>query len=146
MLVYATTADLSGAPWSLSPLPEHADLLLSQASRLVRRATMTTWYPTDATGFPRDAHLREALRDATCAQVLAWARAEVDPATGGYQPSGAVVQSKGIGSARVSYDTSSAASVTSLTARASAATALSQDAYLILSDAGLWSVRPGTFR
>lgn len=145
-LTYATTADLSAEPWSIDPLPSNTGLLLAQASRLVRRATMLARYVVDETGAPRDATVGAALRDATCAQVSGWLASGVNPSTGRDQPSGAVVQSKKLGSAAVVYDTSAAASVTAMSARARAATELSQDAYLILADAGLTSVRPGTVR
>ena len=144
--VYATVDDLAAAPWSLDPAPASAERLLATASRLVRRATMLARYPVTDDGLPRDADLADALRDATCAQVVAWAATSVDPGTGGYQPAPAAVQSRRIGSAALTYDTSAAASVTALNARAAAATSLVDDALQILADAGLTGHRPGTYR
>lgn len=144
-VVYATTDDLTDGAW-VPQVPAAAPALLRFASRLVRRATMTATYATDTAGGPMHEVVRATFRDATCAQVAAWVTAGVDPVAGGAQPIAAPVRGKSLGSGRIEYDTSGSASVTALTARARAATSLSQEALLILADAGLISPRPGTTR
>lgn len=141
--VYATAEDLAAEPWLLTAPPSHVNRLLATASRVVRRATMTAVYRTDVDDYPTDSTLREAMRQATCAQVAAWAAAAVDPLTGSVQTSRAVA-SKSLGSGSISYETATAA--VQLAARAEASTALTPDAYLILSEAGLVSSRPGSYR
>lgn len=146
MHVYATVEDLATEPWSITPSPANVGRLLAAASRLVRRATLTARYAVDTTGAPTDETIAAVFRDATCAQVLAWTTADVDPAAGGVQLQAAPVQSKRLGSGGVTYDTSASASVTAMNARAAVATTLSEDAALILADAGLLTVRSGASR
>lgn len=143
--VYATAEDLAAAPWS-TPTTAGVDRLLATASRLVRRATMTAIYHTDADHLPTDEDLREAMRQATCAQVATWLAVKVDPLAGGAQASAVLTASKSLGSGSISYDTSAAGSVNAAQAKADAATSLGMDAYLILSEAGLVSSRPGAYR
>lgn len=103
-LVYATTADLQAAPWSISPLPANAARQLAYASRLVRAATRSAVYATDSTGAPTDAAVIAGFRDAVCAQVTAWASAKIaDPMAEGASASGGVVTSKGLGPRSVGY-------------------------------------------
>lgn len=146
MLVYATTDDLTAAPWSLTITPEQAGPQLRLASALVREATMTARYATDEDGAPAHAPIRAAFRDAVCAQVAAWTASGIDPQAGAAQVAAAPVASKRLGSAQIAYDTSGAASVTALAARARAATALCREAVLILRDAGLVVAAPETSR
>jgi hypothetical protein len=54
--------------------PANAERLLARASRLVSAATKTALYDTDPAGYPSDTDVREAFRDATCAQVEVWAK------------------------------------------------------------------------
>lgn len=133
-LVYATTADL--ADWSSLPSPVNATQLLRSASILVRNGTMTARYATDEDGLPTDPKVVAAFREATCAQATLWQATGIDPATGAMITTNPVA-SKGIGTARISYDTSAAASVAALSIRRDAATSLCTDAWLILQQAGL---------
>jgi len=133
VLIYATSAELT--TWGVTP-PTNATTLLRSASILVHRATMTAIYDVDpVTSLPVDAALVEALRDATCSQVATWSALAIDPAKGA---AGAkVVTSKSIGSASVSYANAQAISNSAVSALADATTSLSQEALLILADAGL---------
>ncbi|MFB8772102.1 hypothetical protein [Streptomyces broussonetiae] len=65
------------------PAPANAARLLARASRLVTRATKAAIYDTDSAGYPSDPDVRDAFRDATCAQVAEWARREAAAADGG---------------------------------------------------------------
>lgn len=69
--VYATTADLANFLQDVPPA--NARKLLVQASRDIERATKTAIYDTDTNGFPTDAAVLAAFRDATCAQAEWWA-------------------------------------------------------------------------
>jgi hypothetical protein len=76
VLVYATRDDLIAyVPADVQPRvptdPE-ATRLLTSASKEVLRATKTAIYDTDADGYPADATIRQAFRDATCAQAEWW--------------------------------------------------------------------------
>lgn len=133
MLVYATEADLAGAPWGVTP--ENATSLLRAASVLVRQATRTAVYDVDATGAPTDTTVAEALRDATCAQAAAWANAGVDP-TGPVRPR--VKQSQSLGSGSVTYADATQVAAAVDTLRGT----LTGEAALILADAGLTGGRP----
>jgi len=143
---YATVADLTADPWSVDPMPSNASRLLASASRLVRRATVTAVYDTDALGVATDSTVAGALRDATCAQVVAWITAGVDPAGGGVQLGERLVAAKSLASGSVTYDNGAAASVTAMDARAASATRLCPDAVLILAEAGLVGGHIGTTR
>lgn len=68
--VYANTAQL--ANYLQAVPPANARKLLAQASRDVERATKTAIYDTDTNGFPTDAKVLAAFRDAVCAQVEWW--------------------------------------------------------------------------
>ncbi|WP_068165760.1 hypothetical protein [Rhodococcus phenolicus] len=102
MLVYADSDDL--ADWTKKPAPDNADILLREASILVADACLADLYDTDSTGLPADSALRDAMRDATCAQAEHWASADVDPTkgAGGQEPRMTV---SAIDGASVSYDT-----------------------------------------
>jgi hypothetical protein len=134
-LVYATPDDL--VPEWLTAEPPNAQRLLSSASRRVRNATVTAVYATTSVGLPIDSALVEALRDATCAQVAAWATVGIDPLAGGVQLGQRLVASKSLGSGSIAYDNGAAGSVTAMEARAAAATGLAPEAASILRDAGL---------
>ena len=135
MLVYATPEDL--VPDWAAIAPANAAVLLRFASTLVRRATLTAWYTVDTTGAPTDLTVVEAMRDATCSQVATWIALSIDPAKGAAD-GGKTVAAKSIGSASVQYSTYAS----TVEARARAATQLSQDALLILADAGLIGAHP----
>lgn len=65
--VYATPEQLSA--WTGQPAPAGADRMLARASEDVDDALLTAVYVTDAAGMPTDPAVREALAEATCAQV-----------------------------------------------------------------------------
>lgn len=100
MLLYATPDDL--AAWTGAPAPADADRLLRSASGLVREATLCDIYKTDPDGYPLVASVRQAFTDATCAQASFWSDLGIKPWLGpaGVRP---VAQSKGLGSASLSY-------------------------------------------
>ncbi|MFD2792580.1 hypothetical protein ACFS27_03365 [Promicromonospora vindobonensis] len=103
-LVYATEADLSAAPWSITPLPANVGRLLAYASRLVRKATRSAVYDTDTTGAPTGTTVVAGFRDAVCAQVAAWSAAGItDPAAEAASTSGGVVTNKSLGPRAVGY-------------------------------------------
>ncbi len=70
--IFATPAEYEA--FTGQPAPANAARLLARASRLVSGATKAAIYDTDASGYPSDADVRDAFRDATCAQVAEWAR------------------------------------------------------------------------
>lgn len=130
MNTYATPDDLT--PDWLDAAPANAARLLRSAAVLVRRATLTAVYDVDATGTATSSAVRDALRDATCSQVATWVALTIDPAKGAAD-AGKTVAAKSIGSASVQYSTYAS----TVAARARAATHLSDEALLILADAGL---------
>ena len=71
-LVYATQADLTAyAPAGVTvPGEPETTRLLTAASKEIRRATTTAIYDVDDDGYPTDTTVREAFRDATCAQAI----------------------------------------------------------------------------
>lgn len=80
-MTYATAAEL--ASWmdpdsDPPPTVPLASVLLRLASARVDEA-VTARYVTDAEGMPRDARVRNALRDATLTQAEAWAANGIDP-------------------------------------------------------------------
>ncbi|MEV1079873.1 hypothetical protein AB0I98_16750 [Streptomyces sp. NPDC050211] len=79
--MFATPADYEA--FTGQPAPANATRLLARASRLVTRATKAAIYDTDSAGYPSDPDVRDAFRDATCAQVAEWARREAAAADGG---------------------------------------------------------------
>lgn len=132
---YATVADLT--TWSPSTTqPDHAFELLRSASLLIARALYEDLYN------PATVH-DDARRDATCAQALAWARADVDPSTTPGVPAAGVVKAKSLASAAITYETPSQAE------RDAAVADLAPDARAILEAAQLlyvplpvWSQTP----
>lgn len=73
-LVYATRAELVAyAPaGTVLPADPEATRLLTSASKIIRRATKTAIYDVDVDGYPTNSVIRQAFRDATCAQALWW--------------------------------------------------------------------------
>lgn len=73
-LVYATLADLTGYVPAGTTVPSdpEATRLLTSASAVIRRATLTAVYEADTSGYPTDTAIRDAFRRATCAQALWW--------------------------------------------------------------------------
>jgi hypothetical protein len=89
VLVYATRDDLIAyVPADVQPRvptePE-ATRLLTSASKEILRATKTALYDTDTDGYPTDIVIRQAFRDAACAQAEWWL-------TGGSDEQGAETQ------------------------------------------------------
>lgn len=76
--VYATVAEL--AAFTGRPAPDNAERLLARASRLVDAAMKAAVYETDASGSPTVPEVRQAFRDATCAQADVWASREASEA------------------------------------------------------------------
>ncbi len=102
MLIYANDSDYFA--WAKRPAPDNVDALLREASILVADACLADRYNTTDEGLPTDAKLRDAMRDATCAQAEHWAAAGTDPlkGPGGQEPRMTV---SAIDGASVSYDT-----------------------------------------
>lgn len=78
--VFATVEQLEA--YTGQPAPDNAARLLARASRLVSRETKAALYDVDSAGYPSDTDIRDAFRDATCAQVDVWARREAAAADG----------------------------------------------------------------
>lgn len=139
-IVYATTDDL--ATWTGSDAPENALSLLRSASLLVTQATVAAYYKVDATtGLPTEPTLLQAFNDATCAQVTTWIATGVDPNAAGLL-STAIVRARGIGTARLDYDTSLSASVTAFQARQKIASQLCAESARILQAVALIITAP----
>jgi len=139
-MIYATTDELLNAP-GVQEAPADPEGLLSAASALVTRVTAGAVYATFEDGTARDPRIRAALRGAAIAQAKFWAAHDLDPAAGalGAVSGGAVVSSKSIKGASVSYDTGAAREYQA--ARAAALVALCPPALLVLEAAGLTSGR-----
>ena len=138
-LVYAVPDDL--AAWTGSAAPANATPLLRSASLLVRDATASAFYATDATGLPTDPGTLQAFKDATCAQAAFWAANGIDPAAGAL-PTAGVLRGKKLGSASLDYDTAAAASQAVLQARMDSVEALVPEAVRILRGAGVNTYGP----
>lgn len=74
VLVYATLTDLAAYAPAGTTLPDATEAvrLLTSASAVIRRATLTAVYDADTTGMPTDTTIRDTFRRATCAQALWW--------------------------------------------------------------------------
>lgn len=146
MPTYATVTELRGlAPNGMfdEHEPEPLQRLLDHASRIIRTHTRAAVYPTDRDGYPTYAPTRDAMRDATATQVIAWAEADMltDVLTGGVRAE-ARVASSSMNGASVTLDHSVAD-----VARAHLLSGgLGAEAMMILSDAGLLHVLPGVYR
>ena len=138
-LLYATTDDLEGWLPTGAPQPANVAQLLRTASQMVRTATRAAIYDTEPSGLPEaGSDAADAMRDAVCAQVEAWAHLGTDPAKG-QADAGSVASSKAIGSATINYSVSDVTA----RARADAATHLCHEATMILTNAGLVTGRIG---
>jgi hypothetical protein len=71
-VAYATAEDLADYLGEQPP-PDNAATLLDRASTYVDDILIGAYYQTDTNGNPVDEDVAEALRKATCAQVLYWA-------------------------------------------------------------------------
>lgn len=143
MLIYATTADLidGDVPWvDAGACPDNIGSLLRSASLLIARETKAAFYDTDDDGMPTDDAVRDAFRQATCAQVTLWISLRIDPLRLGLD-STAPVRSKGLDGAVIAYDTSITTSAATLATRQAAATSLCEQAAEILREAAVLSTR-----
>ncbi|WP_127572774.1 hypothetical protein [Georgenia faecalis] len=131
MRSYATPADLATGDW-LEDTPANAARLLRAASTLVANATRTAVYDVDTDGMPTG-RAAEAMRDATCAQAATWVALGIDPAKGRADDGSKTVAAKTIRGASFQY----AVYASTAEARQAAATTLTDEAILILRDAGL---------
>lgn len=131
MRIYATETDLAEWP-GIETVPADAASLLLSASGLVRQETRLARYATDTLGFPSVPMIRDAFRDAVCAQVKFWIDHKINPSLGaaGVAP---LAASKSIGGASIQYSTY----VSTAQARADAAGTLGPEAWYILADAEL---------
>ena len=114
--------------------PENIDRLLRIASSWVTVAVRRATFDVDSAGNPSDPDVVEALRDATCEQVLVWVENDITP--GKAQERGAV-SSTSIGDASISYETNSVTAERELLANT-----LCDGAYMILDEAGLIGGQP----
>jgi hypothetical protein len=123
--VYATESDyLEFAEEDIAP--DKIDSLLRRASAQVESHIRTAVYLTDDDGYPTDATIADALRDATCAYVAYWR--ETDDVTGAEAVAGPVK----IGSVSLGGTSTGGAS-----SRTPADTRRSDEAITILRNAGL---------
>lgn len=137
MIQYATAEDYTA--WTGSAdAPANLPALLRAASGLIARQTRAARYHTDpATHLPVDVTLRDALRDATCAQAATWAALAIDPLKGPAGAASGSVQSSSIGGASVTRSDPAQAVLATM----AATTDLSAAAYDVLALAGLLSSR-----
>ncbi|MFG1796699.1 hypothetical protein [Nocardia sp. NPDC049149] len=130
MLVYAKPADLTNR---LDPIPANAVALIEAASSRVRDITSNDLYDITPPGLPADDELRDALREATCLQVIAWVELGVDPAIGGLRTE---IASQSADGGSVTYSRPDPATLRR------ASEYLCHEAVLVLRNAGLASGRP----
>lgn len=135
-LVYATSADYSELGYGDLP-PDNIDRLLAEASRFVRRATMSDVYSTDVTGLPLDGPTLSAFTEATCCQAAAMAALGINPDAGGSTPASRTVASKSLDGAGIAFANAAAAEAD----RTAAARQLVPEARAILQDAGYATTR-----
>ncbi|MFJ9657615.1 hypothetical protein ACIRPR_06555 [Streptomyces griseoflavus] len=128
--VFATVAEYEA--FTGTAAPANAGRLLARASRLVSAATKAALYDTDPAGFPSDTDVRDAFRDATCAQVEVWATR--DAAAAGESEDPAASPWTSISAGGLSFSRQSAPVATADD------TALSPEASEILAELGLETV------
>ncbi|MEV6321378.1 hypothetical protein AB0M45_09300 [Nocardia sp. NPDC051787] len=114
-------------------MPANVGALIRSASQLVRDITSNDLYDTTPAGLPSDDDQRDALREASCLQVIAWATAGIDPSASGLRPT---VASQSADGGSVSYALPDPATIQQ------AAQRLCHEAVLVLRNAGLASGRP----
>lgn len=138
MLTYATDLDCMSSPWMLDDTDD-LERLIAVASGMVRSATRSARYAVDSAGKPSEDDIIDAFRDATCAQVATWVRAEIDPATECLSDDSGRVASKAMGGRSVSYSATSGAVQAG---RQAVAQGLCPEAWTILANAGLVGQQP----
>lgn len=94
--------DWNGLTTVPANLPAPLPVLLREASRMVRRASITGIYNVADDGTPSDQTVIDAFRDATCAQVSGWVALKVNPLAGGVDQS-RVIMNKSLDGASISY-------------------------------------------
>jgi hypothetical protein len=143
MLIYANPADVTA--WLGDSTPANVTTLLRSASILITDAIKTDYYNADpATGQPTDTIIVQALNDAACAQVAVWVKLGIDPNLAGLDIP-APKRAKGIGSARVDYDTAAQTGAAAIAARQQIATTLCDESVTILKTAGMMMTRVWTY-
>ncbi|UAK38442.1 hypothetical protein K8O93_01155 [Gordonia bronchialis] len=80
MRTYAETADLP--PAVATALGDSVQSFIAEASLLVEEATVADRYQVDDDGYPTEATIVTAFRDATVAQVAYWQASKVNPVGG----------------------------------------------------------------
>jgi len=130
--LFATAEDY--AQYAQAEAPDNVDRLLRIASAWVQDTVKRARFAVDKDGAPKDPHIVEALRDATCEQVYVWQENDVQP---GKNSERGAVTSSSIGDASISYETASVVRDRELVASSVAPTALT-----ILDAAGLWEGHP----
>lgn len=146
MPTYVTVSELRGQAPN-DTLDTHDDdtlaRLAAHASRIIRNHTRAAVYSTDRDGMPTCQPVRDAMCDATAAQVIAWAEAGMlgDVLTGGVKAEARVASSSINGaSANLDHTQADAARLHLYTG------GLGAEAMLILDDAGLLHALPGVYR
>ena len=130
--VYATPNDLAGPPWNLSLPKATAETLLARAATMVRNLTVTAIYQIGSDGRPSEPAVRDALRDATCAQA-SWFDETGDTGSGASN----AYSTMSLGSARLSVGGAGSSTNTSV-----ADSRYSPEAVQILTNAGLLAAGP----
>lgn len=139
---YATAAEYTTEAPNGLQTPPQLERLLAKASLMVRHATRHTRYPVTQTGVPSVRAQRDAVREATISQVLAWVEADMADVvlTGGATAKGRV-ESSAINGASVKLDLSEGKA-----GRARLLDGLCDEALMVLAEAGLTGGLPGIIR
>lgn len=144
-VVYASAQDYSTWVGDSGIMPTNISQLLRSASLLIAEETKAAYYDADAdTSLPTDPTILQAFNDATCAQAMVWAQLGIDPNLGGLDVQ-APKRGKGIGTARIDYDTSVVTSAAAFAARQQLVTGLCLQAQTILRQVGVLSMRTWTY-
>lgn len=105
--VYATAAEFTTSVWCPefgAPSGKDLERLLSTASMLVERLTVNAVYDTDDDGMPTKTRIKNAFRDATCAQA-GYAHETGDVSGAGIGTGSMSIGSLSLGGRRVSSNT-----------------------------------------
>lgn len=130
---YASPSDLAGVPWNVTLASEEAESVLYRATLVIEGLTIAARYHVDATtGLPTSQTLKDAFRDAVCAQAL-WFEE-----TGDISGAGSRYNSLSLGS----FSASGSGSSSTKDGSGAAAARISPEAITILRTAGLLSWGP----
>lgn len=99
MRTYATESDVE--QWLEKP-PTNTKALLQHASLMVEQATRLDVYGVDADGYPINSDIKDAFRDAVCAQITMWHTTGLDPFKG-HTGQQAQIASQSVPGGSVSY-------------------------------------------